>query len=122
MVKLTFCVKKRADVSAEFFNDYWLNQHAPLVKKNRAALQISKYMQSHSGYAELQQQAIDARGMSQGYDGFAELWWADIDTLAAALSSEEGIRASAVLAEDEAKFIDLSRSTISFSQEHVIFD
>ena len=122
MIKMIFCVKKRADISADFFNDYWLNHHGPLVKSHRGALQIQRYSQRHSGYAELTDLAIEQRGMSSSYDGFAELWWPDIDTAMAGLMSEAGLAAGALLAEDEAKFIDLSRSTIAFTEEHVIFD
>ncbi len=122
MIKMIFCVKKRDDISAEAFTDYWLNTHAPLVKSQREALQMKRYSQRHSGYVELEQQAIASRGMSPGYDGFAEVCWDNIETLANALSSEAGLAASALLAEDEARFIDLSKSTIAFTEEHVIFE
>ncbi len=122
MIKMIFCVKKRADISSEFFYDYWRNQHAPLVLEHREALQMRRYSQRHSGYSELGQQAIESRGMTSAYDGYAEVWWDDLETLSAALSSEQGTRASEVLATDEAKFIDLAESTISFTEEHLIFD
>lgn len=32
MIKLTFCVCRRDDISEEEFHDYWLNKHGPLVK------------------------------------------------------------------------------------------
>ncbi|MFT5573641.1 MAG: hypothetical protein ACI9FR_002576 [Cryomorphaceae bacterium] len=122
MVKMIFCVKKRGDISAEHFNDYWLNHHGPLVKSHREALQIKRYSQKHSGYFDFAEFAIEQRDMSSSYDGFAELWWPDIETAMAAFSSEKGQAASAALAEDEARFIDLSKSTIAFTDEYVIFE
>jgi hypothetical protein len=60
--------------------------------------------------------------MTSGYDGLAELWWESEETLQAAFISPQGIDAGAMLVEDEAKFIDLAKSTIFFSEEHVIFE
>jgi hypothetical protein len=62
-----------------------------------------------------------ARGMKQkGFDGVAEVWWDSFETFEAALGSETGQAASALLAEDEAKFIDMEASTIFFTEEHEI--
>jgi hypothetical protein len=60
--------------------------------------------------------------MESKYDGVAELWWESVDVLQAALMSDEGQQAGNELIEDEAKFIDLAKSTIFFSEEHVIFE
>jgi hypothetical protein len=38
------------------------------------------------------------------------------------LTTEEGAQAGARLLEDEAKFIDFTKSTIFLTEEHVIFD
>jgi uncharacterized protein (TIGR02118 family) len=119
---MNFCVRKRNDVSAEEFHDYWLNRHGPLVKSHRKSLCIKKYTQSHAGFTELGDMATGQRGMKPGYDGLAELWWENVDTLQSALITEEGQQAGVELIEDEAKFIDLAKSTIFFSEEHVIFE
>ena len=118
MIKMTFCVRKREDISHEAFYDYWLNQHGPLVTSHRETLRIHSYQQSHSCLPELGQQLLDHRGMPENYDGIAELWWESEADLMAALAQTE---ANQALLEDEARFIDHARSTIQLVQEHKIF-
>jgi hypothetical protein len=60
--------------------------------------------------------------MITGYDGLAELWWESAETLQAAFISPQSIDAGAILVEDEAKFIDLAKSIIFFSEEHIKFE
>ena len=65
------------------------------------------------------------RGMKQtGFDGIAELWWDSLESVQAALAMPAGQAASALLAEDEARFIDMEASTIFFTEENevVAFD
>ena len=50
------------------------------------------------------------------------MWWDSLDDLQAAMTSEAGAKAAARLLEDEAKFIDFSRSTIFITEEHPIFE
>ena len=54
------------------------------------------------------------------YDGVAESWFDSYEARVAAISSDEGRRAAKRLAEDEARFIDYSRSRIFFVEEHVV--
>ncbi|MEH6590512.1 MAG: EthD domain-containing protein [Halioglobus sp.] len=122
MIKMNFCVRKRDDISEEEFHDYWLNKHGPLVKSHRESLCVKKYTQSHAGFTELDESVTSQRGMKTGYDGLAELWWENVDTLQSALETKDGRQAGAELLEDEARFIDLAKSTIFFSEEHVIFE
>ena len=50
----------------------------------------------------------------------AESWFDSYEARVAAISSDEGRRAAKRLAEDEARFIDYSRSRIFFVEEHVV--
>ena len=121
MIKMIFCVKRRPDITPEDFYDYWLNRHGPLVKSKTAALDIRRYVQSHTVDAGLGDGVSAARGMKQtGFDGIAELWWDDMDAFQAILESDAGQAASLELAEDEARFIDMEASTIFFTQEHEV--
>lgn len=121
MIKMVFCVKRLVSVSEDEFYDYWLNQHGPLVKSKTNDLNIRRYVQSHTKLVELGNAISSARGMLQtSFDGLAELWWDDYESLDAALSTESGQAASTLLAEDEAKFIDMEASTIFFTQEHEV--
>jgi uncharacterized protein (TIGR02118 family) len=121
MIKMVFCVKKHSDILQEDFYEYWLNQHGPLVKSQAKDLGIKRYVQSHTRNAELGNAVSSARGMKQtGFDGIAEIWWESFESLQETLITEAGQAASALLAEDEARFIDMEASTIFFTEEHEV--
>ena len=40
MIKVIFCLRRRADMSLEDFQRYWREVHGPLVAKHRQALRI----------------------------------------------------------------------------------
>ena len=122
MIKMIFCVKRRQDMPADEFYDYWLNQHGPLVRSRADELNIRRYVQSHTVIAGLGGAVSDARGMRQteGYDGVAELWWDSVELMQEATASAAGQDANHVLLEDERKFIDLEASTIFFTEEHEV--
>tara|TARA_R110002110_G_C13366723_1_gene709925 strand:+ start:305 stop:649 length:345 start_codon:yes stop_codon:yes gene_type:complete len=109
------------DVPSKDFHDYWLNQHGPLVKSQANDLNILRYVQSHTVNPELGNGMSSERGMKQiGFDGIAELWWENMESLMSATGSDVGIVASQLLADDEAKFIDMEASTIFFTEEHEV--
>nr|NIO61062.1 EthD family reductase [Gammaproteobacteria bacterium]NIT40021.1 EthD family reductase [Gammaproteobacteria bacterium] len=60
-----------------------------------------------------------SRGMAQEYDGVAEVWFESEEELIEAMSSPEGQKLSAILLEDEVKFIDHAKSTAFITVEHV---
>ncbi len=121
MIKLVFCVKRRQDIPAEKFYDYWLNQHGPLVRSRAGELNVRRYVQSHTTAVGLGEAVSSARGMQQtAFDGIAELWWDDLESMQAATASEAGMEANVLLLEDEREFIDLEASTIFFTEEHEV--
>ncbi|MEM1403880.1 MAG: EthD domain-containing protein [Pseudomonadota bacterium] len=121
MIKMVFCVKKRSDISSKDFHDYWLNQHGPLVKSKADDLNILRYVQSHTVNPELGDAISSGRGMKQeGFEGIAELWWENLESLMSATGSDVGKVAGQLLAEDEAKFIDMEASTLFFTEEYEV--
>ncbi len=105
MIKLTFCLTRRSEFTREAFQDYWRTHHAPKVAAAKAAAK--------------------ARGMEIGddlhdFDGVAELWWENQAAFEAAMTNEEGQRHGKILAEDEATFIDFSRSRFFMVEENVV--
>lgn len=126
MIKLTFCLTRLPKLSLAEFQDYWWNKHAPLVASHRGALRIKRYVQMHSWEAHLSDGIREARGGGLDkapaiYDGVAQLWWESAEDLAAALASPEGTEAGRQLYEDEAKFIDFTKSPLWFGEEKVVF-
>jgi len=122
MIKLVYCLRKRADVTPEKFYSYWLKQHGPKVAGVAATLRAMKYVQSHTCAPELNQLLLESRGLAPAYDGITELWWETEDTLKAAMMTKEGGDAIQMLLEDESTFIDFAQSRVFMTTEHGIFD
>jgi uncharacterized protein (TIGR02118 family) len=120
VIKLVFCLRRRADLNREAFQRYWRETHAPLVAERAEVLQIRRYVQVHSLAAEAQVATRASRDAPEEFDGVAELWWDSWDALAANAGNPEAQRASAELLEDERRFIDLARSPLWWAEEHEI--
>lgn len=121
MIKLVYCLTRREDVGLEEFYRYWLNDHGPLVKSVSEAIGAIKYVQSHTKFPDLNELFLQSRGLEAPYDGITEVWWRSKEALEAGMASEQGQAAHAKLKDDEAKFIDFSRSRVFMSEEHLIF-
>jgi uncharacterized protein (TIGR02118 family) len=106
MIKVTVVLRRRAALSVERFQGYWLEHHAPLVARLPG---LRRYVQSHtlaSGYRKREPAA----------DGIAELWFDDL----AALKSLAGTTELAAVLADEAHFVAAQSQTLT--GEHVIKD
>ncbi len=108
MVKAIYFIKRKPDMPLEAFRRYWLNEHAAIV---RGVPELRRYVQSHTiddfyDYGD------------PVYDGIAELWYADT----AAMRRIAGTPASRAAADDDAKFIDMSKFGFILTEEHVIVD
>ena len=120
MVKLVFCLRRRADMPAAEFHRYWREEHGPLVARHAAALGIRRYVQLHTLDHPFNAALAASRDVrEEPYDGLAELWWDDADALAAGASTDAGRRAGLALLEDERRFIDHARSRIFIGEEQV---
>jgi uncharacterized protein (TIGR02118 family) len=106
MVKLVYCITKKAGHSDEDFFHYWKNIHGPIGARIPGLRRL------------VQSRRVDVSGdkRSPDYDGMAELWFDDIEALLAARESPEW-KAST---DDEANFIDHSKVAYFVSEEHVI--
>jgi uncharacterized protein (TIGR02118 family) len=109
MVKLTFCLRRLPHLTREEFQRYWRDTHGPLVRAAAHALEHPLNVSLRGG-----------RGAPEPYDGVAELWWDSVEDLAAAGATPEGREAGRRLLEDERRFIDLARSPLWVSEEHVV--
>ena len=117
MIKLTFAVRRRDDVDPAEFHRYWRDEHGPLVRSFQKTLGIRRYVQTHRVEGPLNDALRASRNALEPFDGTAELWWDDLDELAKASTSEEGLAAGRALLEDEARFIDLERSALWLGEE-----
>ena len=120
MVKLVFCCRRRPELSREEFQRIWLDQHGPLVRSLRAAIPaMRRYVQSHTLDTPANAAIRASRGSAEAYDGITEVWFDDLAALGA--TSAEAADAARRLLEDEARFIDLARSSVFLTVEHEVF-
>ena len=117
MIRLVYVLRRLPNLSREEFQSYWRNVHGPLVAKNATAMQVRRYVQSHTLDDPMNEVLQQSRGALEAYDGVADLWWDSEETLAAGGATPDGQQAAAELLEDEQRFIDFSRSTMYFATE-----
>jgi uncharacterized protein (TIGR02118 family) len=104
MIKVVYCVTKKAGLTdAEFFH-YWEKVHGPIGARIPG---LRRLVQSHR---------LIVRGEKHDYDGVAELWFNDLEALRAARQSPEW-KAST---EDEGNFIDHNKVACFVSEERII--
>jgi len=120
MIKIVYCLTRKNGLSRAEFQDYWRNNHAPLVRAHAAILGIERYVQSHTLDSLFGDAANRARAGVSGYDGVAELWFASLEALERGAGDPEAVEAGRILLEDEARFIDFARSPLFLAQEHEI--
>jgi uncharacterized protein (TIGR02118 family) len=122
MIKLVYCVRRRADVSPAEFHRYWRESHGPLVTSLVKILRARRYVQSHTLDTDLNDAFRSSRGLAAPYDGITEVWWNSEDDLRAGMATDEGRVASQALLDDESKFIDFANSRVFMTRENLIFD
>ena len=119
MIRLVFALRRQPHLSLQEFQQYWLEQHAPLVASHAQNLGIMRYVQTHRMDDNSYEGAARARGaMEPPHDGVAELWWESEKQLAEVMASPAGAAADAALLEDERKFIDLPNSPLWLAHEY----
>src|SRR5690349_22075479 len=109
MIKLVFVLRRKGGLSREEFQRYWRERHAPLVAERARAIGARRYVQVHTLDTPLDD-AVREHRRGEPYDGVAELWWDDLDALAAAFASEDGLKAASELLADQAESIDLENA------------
>ncbi len=122
MIKLVFCLRRRPEMTAEEFQQYWRGKHAALVEARAKVLGIRRYVQTHTADLPGLHRSLQQRndGAPAPYDGVAELWFDSLESI----GSDDPARrkAAAELLADERNFIDLPNSPMWFAREYVIVD
>jgi len=106
MIKLVYCITKKAELTDEEFFHYWQNIHGPIGAR---IPHLRKLVQSHRITVPGDERRPD-------YDGMAELWFEDEAALLAARQSPEWKASS----EDELNFIDHAKVAYFVAKEHTI--
>jgi uncharacterized protein (TIGR02118 family) len=106
MIKLVYCITKKAGMPDEEFFHYWKNVHGPIGAR---IPRLRRLVQSH-------RLIVPGDKLRPDYDGMAELWFDSMDAYLAARESPEWKAAT----EDEAHFIDHKKVASFVSEEHII--
>ncbi len=121
MIKLTFCLRRKPELSREEFQAYWRGEHAELVKQHSEVLNIRRYVQSHTDHGAVNEALQSGRQVEiEAYDGVAELWFDSVEAMMVQASDPAAAKAGAELVEDEARFIDLANSPIFVTSENFV--
>lgn len=122
MVKLVFVCYRRSDLTHEQFCEHWRSVHAPLIRGMHEQIGLRRYIQNHPLAAEVNAAYAASRGMTLDDlpDGIAEAWWDSPEEMDATFATEDGRRLAALMREDEANFVDYSRSRALFVEEHAV--
>jgi uncharacterized protein (TIGR02118 family) len=108
MIKLVYCISKKAGLTDEEFFRYWEHVHGPIGAR---IPRLRKLVQSHRLTVPGDQHQPD-------YDGMAELWFDDVGAFLAARQSPEWKAATT----DEANFIDHNKVAYFVSEERIILN
>ena len=103
MIKQIFTMKRRPGMTFEEFKKYYLEVHAPLIKKSFP--EIRKYVVNLA----LQ------RGKETPYDAVTEIYWDDIETIIRVAKSDTFKN---VIMPDEDKFGDRQSGVVVLTEEY----
>lgn len=121
MIKMIVTVFRKPGLTKEAFESYWLDNHAPLVAVHGRTLGMRRYVQSHGVFAPDIEAFAQSRGWAEPPEALAEVWWNSKADMEAGFASPEGQEASRILAEDEAKFCDMTKMSAFLAEEKEIF-
>jgi len=120
-IKLVVQNQGRPDLTLEQFMEHWVERHAPLVTEVGPALGYRRYVQDHPVASPALEAYADERGWrSPPEGGVTEVWWDGREEQLAAFAGEEGAKASAVMAEDEPRFVHPPAMTAFLATEQVL--
>lgn len=106
MIKLVYCITKKAELTYEEFFNYWKNIHGPIGARIPG---LRKLIQSHT--------IVDTKDIQNpDFDGIAELWFDNMDALLQARKSTEWKLST----DDEKNFIDSAKTAFFITVEYQI--
>ncbi|MEM7220362.1 MAG: EthD domain-containing protein [Pseudomonadota bacterium] len=117
MLRVTFLIRRRQDLTADAFYDYWRHEHGPLVASFSRKLNFMRYVQVHT-LADSPDLAGPRGAMEPAYDGVAEVYYESRAAFAATFEDRDARAAGSALVEDERNFIDFENSTVWVGYEY----
>ena len=118
MITIQYGLHRKPGMSHEDFVAYWRDHHAELVRSVAGCLGIVRYVQNHGALPDVTAHMREGRGTAEPFDGLAAISFASEEELKR--TDPEAVEARRRLAEDEAEFIDFSRSVILLTTAHEV--
>ncbi|MDR1967781.1 MAG: EthD family reductase [Burkholderiaceae bacterium] len=116
-IKVVYCIRRRAGLSAEEFQRYWKEVHAPMLLERAASMRLAAYVQT-SPIKNIYSERVERPSVLEPpFDGIAELYWANEQDMRYGFESAEALALQRQLAQDEANFIDPARSARWIARE-----
>lgn len=113
MVKITVLLTRKDELTHEQFIEYWTQKHTPLLAELPAdEVTVRRYVQQYPTGDAI------AGVATAEIDAMAELW---VDSVADAAKWFTSETYQTVVAADEDKFLDRSKTRFLYSTEHVVF-
>ncbi len=123
MVKISYCMRRKAGLSREEFQTYYRKKHTRVLSaKETAELSMIRYCQLHVLSDEINELLDFNRGGEEPFDAVAEIWVESEEVWRNSWLAEGGRAALEKLKIDEQNFVDWSRSVIFMSKELVMMD
>jgi uncharacterized protein (TIGR02118 family) len=118
-VKATYLLTRRDGLTQAECHETWLRDHGPLVASFAGPLRMAKYVQSHAIAPEINAGIQAGRNYEPPLDGITEVW---VDPHAEGAGADAAREAALALVEDERRFVQMDKSRLFMTREHVIFD
>lgn len=113
MKKITILLTRRDDLTHEQFIEYWTQKHTPLLATLPSdEVTVKRYVQLYPTDDSIP--GVETAAV----DGVAELWVDSVDDAAKWFTSDTY---TTVVAEDEERFLDRSKTRFLYATEQVIF-
>ena len=116
--RLTYALRRRPEMTRAEFQQYWWETHGPLIREI-APPRLRRYVQVHTNADAETHPGREPRNAPEPFDGIAVLWY---DDALDGYPEHDRDRISALVQEDEAKFIHHPESPLWMGTEHVIID
>lgn len=117
MIRYINCIRKKADISAEEFREYWNStEYRELLDKVADHYQADRYSRNLALRVEMGERLINDRGLDEPYDGTIEFFWENANQLASLYDSDQAQALATQINKFQGEFIDLSRSTAFFTE------
>ena len=116
MIRLIYCVSKRADVSTVDFRKWSHESYEPQVKRIVEFSGAREYKMSTTLVVEANKMIMEKRGTDCPHDAVLEIWWDNAAHLPEMMSSPEGDELRNAWIEGETAFMDHGRSQMFFTE------